>query len=309
VLGRAALLTAIVALALAPAAAAAQVEAGPLEARTTDRPWSLVFTERGRGTLLAEAPGAGSGPTGRLGFRTQAGWYHATRVIDGGRAERAYEATLATSDPAGRRLRLRLEPDSPGVIALSARVTGPSTAGVTHTGIAFRARSGERYLGFGERSNAVDQRGREVESYVAEGPFEEDEREVIPLFVPPWGFHPRDDATYFPMPWLLSTAGYGVLVDGSATTLHRLGSESRRAWSVEVEAKRLRLRVFAGPAPADVLRRLTASVGRQPRPATHVFGPWYQPRDDEEAILARLRRRDVPLSVAQTYTHYLPCED
>jgi alpha-glucosidase (family GH31 glycosyl hydrolase) len=309
VLGRAALLTAIVALGLAPAAPAAQVEAGPLQARTTDRPWSLVFTEPGGGTVLAEAPGAGSGPTGRLGFRTATGWFHATRVVEGRRAGRAYEATLATNDPSGRRLALRLEPDAPGVISLRARVAGPRSAGVTHTGIAFRARRGERYLGFGERSNAVDQRGREVESYVAEGPFEEDERELIPLFVPPWGFHPRDDATYFPMPWLLSTAGYGVLVDGSATTLHRLGSASRQAWSVEVEARRLGLRVFAGPRPVDALRRLTASVGRQPRPANHVFGPWYQPRDEEEAILARLRRQDVPLSVAQTYTHYLPCED
>ena len=190
--------------------------------------------ERGGGTVLAEAPGAGSGPTGRLGFRTAAGWFHATRVIDGRRVGPAYEATLATSDPAGRRLALRLEPDAPGVIALGARVTGPDTAGVTHTGIAFRARGGERYLGFGERSNAVDQRGREVESYVAEGPFEEDERAFVPAFVPPWGFHPRDDATYFPMPWLLSTAGYGVLVDGSATTLHRLGTDSRQAWSVYV---------------------------------------------------------------------------
>jgi alpha-glucosidase (family GH31 glycosyl hydrolase) len=309
VLAGAALLTAIVTLGLAPAAAAAQVEAGPLQAHTTERPWSLVFTERGGGTVLAEAPGAGSGPTGRLGFRTQAGWFHATRVVHGRRSGRAYEATLATSDPAGRRLELRLEPDAPGVIALRARVSGPDTGGVTHTGIAFRARRGERYLGFGERSNAVDQRGREVESYVAEGPYEEDERGVIPLFVPPWGFHPRADATYFPMPWLLSSAGYGVLVDGSATTLHRLGSDSRRAWSVEVEARRLRLRVFAGPGPADALRRLTERIGRQPRAATHVFGPWYQPRDDEEAILRRLRRQDVPLSVAQTYTHYLPCED
>jgi alpha-glucosidase (family GH31 glycosyl hydrolase) len=39
-----------------------------------------------------------------------------------------------------------------------------------------------------------------------------------------------------------------------------------------------------------------------------VFGPWYQPRDDEATILAELQRGDVPLSVAQTYTHYLPCE-
>ena len=260
--------------------------------------------------MLTESPGTGSGPTGRLGFRTAQGWFHATRAVRGRSAgAKAYDATLATNDPLGRRIDLRLERDAGGVIALSARVTGPALAGVTRTGIAFRARPGERYLGFGERSNAVDQRGREVESYVAEGPYEDDERSLLSLFVPPWGFHPRPEATYFPIPWLLSTAGYGVLVDGSATSFHRLESESQGAWSVEVEAKRLRLRVFAGPSPADALRRLTARVGRQPRPANHVFGPWYQPRDDEEAILTRLRRGDVPLSVAQTYTHYLPCED
>ena len=188
------------------------------------------------------------------------------------------------------------------MIALSARARG-----ATRVRIAFAARRGERYLGFGERSNAVDQRGGQVESYVAEGPFEEDERAVVPSFVPAWGFHPRDDATYFPMPWLLSTSGYGVLVDNTETSLFRL--DRGRTWSVEVEAPRLRLRVFAGPRPADVLRRLTARIGRQPAPpGPFVFGPWYQPRDDEQAILADLQRRDVPLSVAQTYTHYLPCE-
>jgi alpha-glucosidase (family GH31 glycosyl hydrolase) len=310
VLARTLLAATALALVLAPAASGARVEAGPLQARITGTPWSLAFTDRDGRRVLAEASGTGTGPTGRVGFRTAAGWFHATRAVSSRAAgSTAYDATLATNDPLGRRIELRLERDAGGVIALSAEVTGPALGDVTHTGIAFRARAGERYLGFGERSNAVDQRGREVESYVAEGPFEEDERAFVPAFVPPWGFHPRDDATYFPMPWLLSTAGYGVLVDSPETSLHRLGTQQRRAWSVEVEATRLRLRVFAGPRPAGALRRLTARIGRQPRAAPHVFGPWYQPRDDEEAILARLQRSDVPLSVAQTYTHYLPCED
>jgi alpha-glucosidase (family GH31 glycosyl hydrolase) len=39
-----------------------------------------------------------------------------------------------------------------------------------------------------------------------------------------------------------------------------------------------------------------------------VLGPWYQPTGpDEESDLARLQQGDAPLSVAQTYTHYLPC--
>jgi sulfoquinovosidase len=310
VLARTLLAAAVLAFTSAPAASAVQVEAGVLGARVTERPWSLVFTDGHGRDLLSESPGTGSGPTGRLGFKTALGWFHATHVIASRSAgAKAYDATLATNDPLGRRIELRLARDAGGVIAMTARVTGRAVSGVTHTGIAFRTTLGQRILGFGERSNAVEQRGREVESYVAEGPFEEDERAFVPAFVPPWGFHPRDDATYFPMPWLLSTDGYGVLVDSPQTSVYRLLSDSPGAWSVEVEAARLRMRVFGGPFPAGVLRRLTARIGRQPRPAPYVFGPWYQPRDDEEAILAQLQRADVPMSVAQTYTHYLPCED
>ena len=306
VLARRILVLVVAALAFGPAAAAgaAEIRAGALHARTTSGPWSVSFFERSGRSVLEQ--GGGLPPTGALGFRSAAGWFSATRVVAERRTGRVYEATLATNDPLGRRLTVRIEPDADGVIALRAAADG---ADVTHVGIGFRARPGERYLGFGERSNAVNQRGRELESYVAEGPFEDDERPFVPAFVPPWGFHPRDDATYFPMPWLLSSAGYGVLVDSPQTSLFRLASQSPGAWSVEVEDRDLALRVFAGPRPADVLRRLTARIGRQPRPAPHVFGPWYQPRDDEEAILGRLQRADVPLSVAQTYTHYLPCED
>jgi len=40
-----------------------------------------------------------------------------------------------------------------------------------------------------------------------------------------------------------------------------------------------------------------------------VFGPWWQASDDEDTELAALRNAGVPMSVAQTYTHYLPCGD
>ncbi len=294
-LARALLLTTLAVLGAASTAVAAAVEAGPLRARSAA---PLVFEDAHGRTVLAQGE--------RLAFRTAAGWFRATRVISSRRRGNVSELTLASNDPARRRIALRVAPDGAGAIAVQVRVSG---GGVTHTRIGFSARAAERYLGFGERSNAVDQRGGDVESYVAEGPFEEDERSLVPGFVPPWGFHPRDDATYFPMPWLLSTAGYGVLVDSPETSLFRLGTRARGAWSVEVEAARLRLRVIAGPTPAAALRRMTARVGRQPPPpGAFVFGPWYQPRDDEQAILADLQRRDVPLSVAQTYTHYLPCE-
>src|SRR5687767_4167956 len=283
-------------------------------------PWRLELTDsRGR-TVLAEHPGRGSGPTGSLGFRAVGAWQHATRVISSSVGRRLFEARLATTSPA-HEIDLELRAAGTGVIALEARLDGPAL-GVEAMGMGFSARPGERYLGFGERSNRVDQTGGTVESYVSDGPYQAVEYPFLSAFVPPWGLRDgRQDATYFPMPWLLSTDGYGVLVDNPQTSLHRVRSSDPGAWSVEVTnapsgelgaelappINRLSLRFFAGPRPADALRRLTNALGRQPRAAAPwVYGPWYQ-AGDEQQELAALRAADAPVSVLQTYTHYLPC--
>jgi alpha-glucosidase (family GH31 glycosyl hydrolase) len=289
--------------------AAAQVTAGPLRAEVSSDPWHLRLADSAGATVLAENAGLGPGPSGTLGFRTAAGWFHATRVASGGSSGGAYEADLETTDPA-HGIHIRLAPGGDGIVRLSASVTG-GTTGVTAIGIGFDTRPGERYLGFGERSNAVDQRGNEVENYVSDGPYEADERAVISFIVPPQGWSPRDDATYFPMPWLLSTAGYGVLLDNAERSYFRLANPDAGAWSVEAEATSLSLRFLAGPAPADAVRRLTSITGRQPAPAgPWVFGPWYQPTGSDQPGQARsLRAGDVPGSAVNTYLHYLPCGD
>ncbi len=113
-----------------------QVGAGALLARTTDKPWRLVFLERSGRTALSELPGAG------LGFLSASGWARVTRVLRGRRSGRAYAATLATDDPLGRRVALRVAPDGEGVIALRAKVTGTRAGGVSRVGIGFRAPAG-----------------------------------------------------------------------------------------------------------------------------------------------------------------------
>ena len=289
--------------------AAAQVSSGPLRANLTPDPWRLSLTDAAGSSILREHTGLGSGPSGTLGFRTAGGWFHATRVLAGGQAGAAFEADLETTDPT-RGIHVRLAPDGEGLIRLTASVTG-STAGVTAIGMGFEARPDERYLGFGERSNAVDQRGNEVENYVSDGPYEVEDRPIIQGFVPPVGYRDRDDSTYFPMPWLLSTAGYGVLMHNTETSYYRLGSSEPGAWSLEAEATVLDLTFVAGPQPADVLLRLTAITGRQPPPVgPWVFGPWHQPTGSDRLGQARsLRSGDVPGSAVNTYLHYLPCGD
>jgi alpha-glucosidase (family GH31 glycosyl hydrolase) len=298
---------ALVALALLVPPAWGEVSSGSLHATVTADPWHLAITDASGHTVLAENGGLGAGPTGTLGFSTATGWFHTTRVTSGGMQGDAYVAQLETTDPS-RGIQVRVEPDRDGVIRLTAAVTG-STAGVTATGIAFDVRPAERYLGFGERSNTVDQRGNEVENYVSDGPYAPADRALIGQFIPQQGWHPRDDATYFPVPWLLSTAGYGVLLDNDETSNFRLGSSDSSAWSVEAQSPDLKLRFVAGPAPADALRRLTEITGRQPAPAAPwVFGPWYQPTGNDQLGQAKaLRAADVPGSAVNTYLHYLPC--
>jgi alpha-D-xyloside xylohydrolase len=317
-------LLAVTACAASAPAAPLDVHAGRLAVEVASAPWRLVFRDLREGVLLAEATDPGPAPAGPIGFRTADGWAHATRVLASERDRDALVLVAETTDAMGRRLRIRLVPEAESVIALEATIEGGATADVEALGIAFESRPDERFFGFGERADAVDHRGRVVESYVGDGPYQVAERPLVAFFVPPPGFRARDDATYFPLPWVLSSAGWGVLSDAPDTAYHRLGSERPDVWSVEVVGApegtapapapaMLRLRVFAGPTPADVLRRFTARTGRQPEAAAPwVFGPWFQPGGslaDQVAQIAKLRAADAPVSVAQTYLHYLPCGD
>ena len=119
------------------------------------------------------------------------------------------------------------------------------------------------------------------------------------------------------MPWMVSSRGYGFLLD--STWLNRFdltGHGPLAGGDGRAGAALARLR---GPEPADVLQRVTTDplVGRQPPPAEWFFGPWYQPTGDDRVPrlpphrVAHAGRAegglDVPVTVAQTYTHYLPC--
>jgi alpha-glucosidase (family GH31 glycosyl hydrolase) len=298
----AAYLAILVALTAAPGAAAAErsVTATPLVAQIGTDPWQLTFVDSGGRTILSEALGRG------LAYSNGAGqWFYATRVTnEQTTAAGAYEADVATTNPLTS-IRVRIARDSSGVIALSATAPGAS-----QVRISFESVGAERYLGFGERSNAVDQRGQTIENYVAEGPYQPAERPAIAGFVPAPGYHPRDDATYYPIPWLLSTRGYGVLVDNDERSEFHLASDDPSTWSATVDAGVLRLRVFAGPTPARALARFSARTGRQPAPAAPWFlGPWFQPSGQDATNIAALSKADAPASVMQTYTHYLPCGD
>jgi alpha-glucosidase len=232
-------------------------------------------------------------------------WFHATRAT----AQQDGSYRVETDDPLGRYFTLRLESVGDGAIAVEATLSDMTA--VSALGISFARDADERFLGFGERSNGVDQTGRFVEVWAEEGPFSAGvlRPATEPLIGETWQGPSPIPGTNFPMPWFLSSRGYGFMLDSYAYNAFRLNRDG--VWNVETrDAEKLRFVVFAGPEPATALQRFVAHNGKQPEPAEWFFGPWYQPVGDGDfrrALITNWREWDVPVTVSQTYAHYLPC--
>src|SRR5262249_52992858 len=161
-----------------------------------------------------------AGPSA-LSVRTSTGWVHATTVSSVMRTGRGLRMIVQTSDPQGGTFALRISPAGEGVIEVEATYRG-STGEILGIGSAWATTPDERFYGLGERANAAQHRGERVESYVSDGPWTEANRTLISAILPGPGYRARDDATYFPVPWILSSHGYGVLVDNDETAYHDL---------------------------------------------------------------------------------------
>ncbi len=314
------------------------LRAGRLTLEVGEARFAMAFCDDESGPVLVDASGPAGSPLGSVGFQTAGsgrqvwrggpvrsgpgsgdeeappatGWHHAVAVLSAKAGPEGFEADLATDDPYGRRVRLVAQVVGEGSIAVTASVVGEGSD-VVAMGQGFVARPAERFTGFGERSDACLRVSGLVEHYVGEGPWQEHEYPFLAGAVPPWGYRQRADATYFPVPWVLSTAGYGVLVDNDEVSYVRLRTEDADAWSLEVEATDLRYSVVAGPRPLDALARMTELAGRQPAPERWWFGPWFQTGHashvegaEEARQLARLRAERAPVSAAETHCRFLP---
>jgi len=289
---------AISALAAAPAGAATvSISSGPAKLTFADAPWSLTVAQRGGQSLVSRD---GIATTARGDVHRVVG---VTRLV----ATPEQAAATVTLDD-GTEADVVARPDASGAFTVSVSVASIYSA----VGLPFATSSSERLFGTGERSDAVDRFGRETENYVSDGPYPPGDRLFIKPTTPPWALRDRDDSTYFPLPWVLTSNGWGVLAEGSATS--RLLSGARR-WTLAADGTALTLRIFSGPTPAAALGRFTRSVGRQRAPsAPWAFGPWFQtgqpnvvPLDEELSIARTQRQAGAPVSVVETQMHFLPC--
>ena len=237
-------------------------------------------------------------------------WDEVAAVEEARNEGASLRAVLETA--AGRFVELAADAVREHVLGITLSVEEPGT--VEALGIAWGCVAGQRWLGFGERSDAFLRSEGDVECYVGEGPYQVDEYLLLEHTVPPWGLRQRLDATYFPLPWLLSTQGWGLALENDELSYFRLRPGGADRIEVDVEAALLSLRVYGGPTPLEALARYTEDVGRQPAaPARWAFGPWYQtghanhvPIDEERRQAEVLRAAGVAVSAAETHCRHLP---
>jgi alpha-glucosidase (family GH31 glycosyl hydrolase) len=83
----------------------------------------------------------------------------------------------------------------------------------------------------GERFTSVDHRGLSLYSWAEEGGLGQGEQAPRA----PQNPYPNGPSmTYFPVPFLLSSAGYGLQIEGGARSEFHLGSERADAWRIAI---------------------------------------------------------------------------
>jgi alpha-D-xyloside xylohydrolase len=119
----------------------------------------------------------------------------------------------------------------------------------------FTAGADEHFMGFGQRFDSIDQRGKEIDLWVEDGA--------------------QCGLTYFPIPFYISTAGYGLLIDTDTRCIARMAThDDPGVVSIRNAAPTLKLALFPGATPKQILTTYTGITGRPELPPDWLFGPW-----------------------------------
>lgn len=199
--------------------------------------------------------------------------FHATEVISAEAAGAGVELTLATNDPSGRALKLRLSPAQNGGIRVQARPE-PAT-GVVLMGDSFVAASDDYFRGFGGRHNALDQRGNDFLGWVMQQNAGAGQLQSLADLVPGGGgnqylFPNGRTAAYYIAPSFIAPR-YAFLLERDELSRWRMASDGADAWQLQVAAAALDYSVVAG-APRQTIAALTRLTGRHRVPPYWTLG-------------------------------------
>ncbi|HVY45899.1 MAG TPA: TIM-barrel domain-containing protein, partial [Minicystis sp.] len=230
-------------------------------------------------------------------------WHHGASVAS--LTATGSHAELDLFDPADEATTFHVTIDVDGAdVKVTANASDPS---IDVFGQSFALPGDEHVFGLGERYVSVDHRGHDYYCWVEEGGIPQGEK------VPPGPGNPGPNGpsmTHAPIPFYLSTKGFGVWLETTYRTVFSFGAEDAKLQRFEAEGPSLSYHVLVHADPRDTIAQYTALTGRAHLGAPWNFGP--RRRVDRGALVnglpeeEALRAYHVPTTAADDATHFLP---
>ena len=120
----------------------------------------------------------------------------------------------------------------------------------------------EHFFGFGERMDFLDRRGKQVKLNVGRG-------KGLPHAV---GAYNILEANYSPIPFFMSTNGYGIFFHNAYPTKWNMGNENKNAYSFSAEGGELDYYFIYGPKFPAILNQYTTLTGKAPMMSLFAYG-------------------------------------
>ena len=221
--------------------------------------------------------------------------YSATDVTGVRRAGAGVVLTVATNDPSGRVLTVRVTPAGSGALRVSAHPT--SATGVVAMSDSFTSAPGEAFHGFGGRHNAIDQRGEDFYNWVEQQNTGAGIAQPVADLLPGTGgktylFPNGPTGAFYVQSQFISSHGYGFLLDSDRLSGWRMASDRPDAWQVTADGAALDYIVAPGAGAAS---HRDHDPPRRPSPRAAALGARAPPRSPDPfhgrdgRVLHRLR--------------------
>lgn len=156
---------------------------------------------------------------------------------------------------------------------------------ITHVSESFHLRQDEQLYGLGEKFTPLDKVGQRIISWTQDA------------------FGSTSERSHKNIPFMMSTRGYGLLLDTGARITWDLGTISCQSAMILSETDTLDAYIFYGPAYLDILNQYADLTGRTPLPPKWTYGLWvssggtYRDQDTMQALVDGLETYDIPADV------------
>jgi alpha-glucosidase (family GH31 glycosyl hydrolase) len=190
------------------------------------------------------------------------------------------------------------EPAGDGVLAVT--VTAPE--GTTEAAVSFACGPGEQFRGLGAQTFSTDHRGATVPIWVVEQGL----GKVTPdTPSPPPSLMGEPYDSYMPIPWVMSSQGWGVSLDSRAYAEFELCTEDHPdSWRLRVWDRSFTFHLVVADTPRATLSAYARLVGLPEHgPPSWFWAPVndaVRGRANVERVAALLREEDIPSSVIWT---------